>query len=234
MIPVIFESEPNRSTISYGLPNPGTNTTDIPVDKIIVRRAWACAEQLGVDPKQVALNEMTSSFNQDENDNDLTNQLCGRGVFLSRKLDGISFWSNGTDNGLFDGFWIEFGSHGQIRAFSLIWPELERFQKEATAPPDEIIQIIRKRRILVYPDKNETGLFERIKNLSKAKTFTITKITPYYIEGVLGETPTNDEPPRLIAPLAEIQAVADFGTSHSSVTLLAPITSVDVNRLLAQ
>ncbi|MGH7991542.1 MAG: hypothetical protein ACREDS_15300, partial [Limisphaerales bacterium] len=120
-IPIIFSITPKSATISYGLPHPSTNTSDIPADKILVQRAWACATQLGVDPAQIAFKEMTSRFNQNQNGDDLTNQLCGRGVFLSRKLDGILFWGNG-ENGGSEGFWIEFGSHGQVHAFSLVWP----------------------------------------------------------------------------------------------------------------
>jgi hypothetical protein len=228
----IFSIIPTSATITYGLPNPGTNTADIPADQIIVRRAWACAAQLGVDPAQIRFKEMTSSFNQDENDNDLTNQVCGRGVFLSRDLDGLLFWNDVTQDGNFDGFWMEFGSQGKIRAFSLVWPDLGRTRKVVTASPNEIIQSIRKRKILVFPEKNETNLFGRIKNLANAKTFTIVKITPLYIEGVWGETPTNDEPPQLVSPIAEIEAVADFGDSSQVARILTPVTVPDVKRLL--
>lgn len=234
MIPDIFSITPKSATISYWLPNPGTNTTDIPADNIVVRRAWACAVQLGVDPAQIEFKEMTSSFNLDENDNDLTNQLCGRGVFLSRKLDGILFWSNGTDDGSFDGFSMEFGSHGQIRAFSLVWPDLERVELQAAARPQQIVACIRAFKTMALPNRNEQNYFERLKQLSKVRKLIIKKITPYYMEGIYREAPTNDEPPQLIAPIAEIEAIADFGNSNSNVRLLAPITSADADRLLTE
>ncbi len=232
MIPVIFSISPKSATITYGLPHPGTNTANIPADKILVQRAWACAKQLGVDPAQVTLKEMTSRFNQDDNYNDLTNQLCGRGVFLSRKLDGMMFWSSGTEDNHVDGFWIEFGSHGQIRAFSLVWPDLKRDELQPAARPQQIIACIQAQKIIVLPNANEKTYFRRIKALANAKTFTITKITPYYSGGIFGEVPTNDVPPKFVTPLAELEAVADFGNSNAAVKLLAPILSSETNKLL--
>ena len=85
---------------------------------------------------------------------------------------------------------------------------------------------------MVPPDNDETNYFGRIKDLGEAKKFTITKITPYYGEGVFGKTPTNDEPPKAIAPFAELEAVADFGSSTATVRLLSPIISSEMTRLL--
>jgi hypothetical protein len=196
-----------------------------------VQRAWACAVQFGVNPTQIAFKEMTSRFNQDENYNDLTNQLIGRGVFLSRKLDGVLFFGNGED-ALNDGFWIELGSHGQVHAFSLVWPELQRDKFQPTASAQQIIACIRAFKTMSLPIHEETNYFARLKNFSKAKKLTITKITPYYMEGNYGEMPTNDEPSKFIVPFAELEAVADFGNSNLTVRLLSPIISSEVTRLL--
>jgi hypothetical protein len=70
--------------------------------------------------------------------------------------------------------------------------------------------------------------------LANAQTFTITKITPYYSEGIFGEVPTNDMPPKFVTPLAELEAVADFGNSNTTVRLLSPILSSEVSRLLVK
>lgn len=230
-IPNYFSIIPKSATISYGLPHPGTNTSDIPADKILMQRAWACAAQFGVDPAQIAFKEMTSRFNQDENGNDLTNQLIGRGVFLSRKLDGILFTDIG-DQGANGGFWIEFGSHGQVHAFSLVWPELQHDKFQPTASAQQIIACIRAFKTMSLPVHEETDYFARLKNFSKAKKLTITKITPYYMEGIYGGMPTNDELSKFIAPFAELEAVADFGNSNATVRLLSPILSSEVSRLL--
>jgi hypothetical protein len=83
----------------------------------------------------------------------------------------------------------------------------------------------------VLPD-DEPNYFGRIKMLAKAKAFTITKITPYYGEGVLGEVPTNDVSPEIVTPFAELEAVADFGNSKTTVRLLSPIITSEGDRLL--
>ena len=231
IIPEIFNISPKSATISYWSPHSDTNSSGIPADEILTRRAWAYARQLGVDPAKVALKGMTSHFNQDENYNDLTNQLCGRGVFLSRELDGIFFTGIG-DNGANGGFWIEFGSHEQIRAFSLVWPDLKRDKFQQTVSPQQIIACIEAHKIIVLPNVGEEKYFERVKSLANAKTFTITKITPSYSEGVMGEAPTNDAPSEFITPFAELEAIADFGNSNATVRLVSPIISSEVNRLL--
>ena len=230
-IPIIFSITPKSSTLFYGMPHPGTNTSGIPADEILVKHAWACAVQLGVDPSKVALKVMTSRFNKDENYDDLTNQICGRGAFLSRLLDGIYFWGNG-DDGPNEGFWIEFGSSEKIQVFSLNWPNLKRFENQQAASPQQIIACIKAQKTIVIPNANEETYFQRIRTLANAKKFIVTKITPYYSEGRFGETPTNDLPSEIIEPIAELEAVADFGNSNATVRLVSPIISSEVNRLL--
>jgi hypothetical protein len=229
-IPVIFSITPKSATIAYAQPHPGTNTAAIPGDKVLIQRAWACAAELGIDRAQIEFKEMTSHFNQDEDGNEITNQLCGRGVYLSRRLDGVLFWGNG-DNGDYEGFWIEFGSHGQVRAFSLVWPDLKRSKLQQTASPQQIITCIRAFKTMSPPDGNEMNYFERIKNLAKAKKLAITKITQYYGEGIYGEAPTNDDPPKIVMPIAQLEAVADFGNSNATVKLLAPILASEADML---
>lgn len=234
MIPDIFSIAPSSATIFYWLPHPDTNAVDIPSDDVLIQRAYICAARLGVDPAQVAFKVWTYSFKKDEDDNDLTNQIIGRGVYLSRQLDGIKFMSIGNDGFIIEGFYIEFGNRGQIRTFTLVWPEFIRDKKSRTASPQQIIACIRARKIIVIPNAGEETYFQRVKALANVKTFTITKITPYYSEGVFGEAPTNDEPPKIIMPIAELEAVADFGNSNATVRLISPILSSEISRLLAK
>lgn len=225
----VFSITPASATISFS-PGQDHSTSNVPHDDVLVKRAWVYANQFGVDSKQVELQEMTTQFNQDENGNDLADQICGRGVFLSRLLDGISF-SNYGDNGGNGGFWIEFGSNGKIRAFSLVWPDLRRDALQPTASPQEIIACIRAFKTLMLPNHQETDYFQRLKSFANVKKLTVTKITPYYMEGFYGTTPTNITPPQIIAPFAELKAVADFGNSNATVKLLAPILSSEISRL---
>jgi hypothetical protein len=53
----------------------------------------------------------------------------------------------------------------------------------------------------VVPNAGEETYFQRVRTLANAKKVTITRITPYYGEGVYGKTPTNDEPPKFFLPL---------------------------------
>jgi hypothetical protein len=228
----IFSIHPGSGSVNYTMPNPVRGSDkDIPSEEIIVARAWKYAFQLGLDPKQLVQKPLTSqSCDFDENGREATNHICGRGVYLSRLLDGIAFWGNGDDSPN-EGFWIEFGSHGMIRCFSVTWPNLERYESQPTASPQRIIACIRAQKIIVVPD-GEERYFERVKALANAKKFTITGITPYYGEGVFGELPTNDEPPKYFPPFAELAAVADFGNSNLTVRLLSPVLSSDATRLL--
>lgn len=232
MIPDIFVISPSNANISYWMPHADMGSTnEIPNDETILKRVWVCASQLGVDSAQVVARGPASRFKTGETGDDLTNQICGRIVYLARQLDGISFWGNG-DNNSNDGFWIEFGSHGVIRGFSLTWPNLERYESQPAASPEQIIALIRAHKILVLPNPAERKYFEQIKALANAKKFTITKITPYYGEGTFGEVPTNNEPPELVTPSAELEGVADFGNSNKTIRLFSPFLRSDVTRFL--
>jgi hypothetical protein len=82
------------------------------------------------------------------------------------------------------------------------------------------------------PNVGEEKFFVRLKTLASAKKLTITKITPYYGEEVFGTIPTNYVPCNFATPFAELEAVADFGTSNTTLRLVSPILTSDVKRLL--
>lgn len=218
----IFSIQPASATISFSSPTQNLSTNDIPKNEVVTMRAFECAARFGLIPADLAPQNVYSSSNAAGCDQTLTNDICARGIVLSRKLDGVSFWGD-ANNGS-DGFSIEFGSCGQVRSFSFVWPDLERSRKGIASNSKEIINCIREHRVIVLPD-DEPNYFERIKLLAQARTFTITKITPFYGEGVFGEVPTNEVPPQFITPFAELEAVADFGNRNSTVRLLAPILS---------
>ena len=74
----------------------------------------------------------------------------------------------------------------------------------------------------------------RVKTLSTATKVTITKITPYYGEGVYGEAPENGETPlfQSVTPFAELEAVAVLENTNANVTLYSPLLITEVDRLL--
>ncbi|MGB7747563.1 MAG: hypothetical protein WBN75_09780 [Verrucomicrobiia bacterium] len=212
--PPYFEITPENGEMSYSL---GDRAPDSPQeifkDEAAVDRAWERLAQLGIDRSQLVKTNVAS--------------YGVYGVFFPRQIDGIQFYDES------EGFsFQQYGSHGKIRNFSVTLPNLQREQNSPTASAQQIIACIRAFKTPSPPNGEEPDYFGRIKNLAKATKLTITKITPYYGEGIYGETPTNNEPSRFVSPIAELEAVADFGNSNTTVRLLSPIISSDVKRLL--
>ena len=229
---IIFLIQPATTTISFSSTNRIFSTNDVPDDEAVTRRAFECAARFGLDRAFLIPKNVYHASNAPGRTDIFTNGICARGIYLSRKLDGIGFF--GEANDITEGFSIEFGSHGQIRSFELVWPNLKPDQNSPTASREEIIRCIRERRILVFPNNDELNYFERIKGLASARTLTIMKITSYYGEGVFGKMPPDDTPPEFITPFAELEAIADFGNSNAAVRFVSPVILSDVNRLLAK
>jgi hypothetical protein len=212
--PPDFEIMPENGRISFSL---GDRALDSPQeifrDQAAVERAWDRLAQLGIDRSQLVKTNVAS--------------YGAYGVFFPCQIDGIQVYDES------EGFsFQQYGSHGKIRNFSVTLPNLQREQKSPTASAQQIIACIRAFKTPSPPNGEESDYFGRIKNLAKVTKLTITKITPYYGEGVYGETPTNNEPSRFVTPIAELEAVADFGNSNATVRLLSPIISSEVSRLL--
>jgi hypothetical protein len=229
----IFGIRPGDANMYYSVPNYGAGSDKkIPSDETIAARAWKYAPQLGLDPAQLVQERIYTHLCDSDRNGQVTNHVCGRGVFLSRQLDGISFFSADNEGSGAEGFSIEFGSRGETRFFSLRWSMVKRYENQQTANPQDIIRCIQAHKTFVLPTPDEEDYFARLKKLAGAKKLTITKITPYYGEGVFGEVPTNDVPCEFATPFTELEAVADFGNSHATVRLISPIIASEVNRLL--
>jgi hypothetical protein len=231
-----FFINPNDAAINFESPSyKDASPQGIPSDQVIAKHAWDYAPQLGLDPTHLTQqNFFTHFYYSDQTGEKMTNNVCGRGIFLSRQLDGIAFFSSDDTGDGAEGFSIEFGSYGQIRFFSFRWSNVQRYESQQTASPQEIIHCIRAHKAIVLPNPDEEDYFARLKKLATAKKLTIIKITPYYGEGMFGEVPTNDVPCKFATPFAELEAVADFGNSNATVRLVSPILSSEVNRLLAK
>lgn len=215
---------PDWGMIEFKVRNHAVGLSEgIPNDEQIAERARKYVVQLGINVAQLSRGAIRDNGCEYDDKGGLATNgyVCGRVITFARKIDGLDFQDEN------EGFTIEFGSHGAIRSFILNWPNLEREQNGPTANPQQIIACIKASKALVVPD-DKPNYFDRIRNLANAKTFTITKITPYYGEGVYGEMPTNIEPPKIVMPFAELEAVADFGTSNVTVRLVSPILSSDV------
>jgi hypothetical protein len=219
MIPISFEIMPGDAFLSYWLPN-DTDEGNVPNTQTLVLDALNHARELGLDPAKL----VQKSF--------YTDGIRGRGIFFSRRLDGLMFFSPDDQGVGAEGFFFELGSYGKISAFSVRWSDVERYQRQTVASPQEIIQCIRSRKIIVLPDNDGDTYSARLKQIGTAKRLVISKITPYYTDSIFCEIPPDNAPCKFITPVAELYAVADFGNSNMPVHLYAPITSSDVNRLL--
>jgi hypothetical protein len=154
-----------------------------------------------------------------------------RGAFLSRQFDGVPYIGIGEDGGG-EGFWIELGDAEQVRAFTLNWPYLERYQRHQIASPNQIIECIRRQRVMVLPGDEESGYFARVKRLGSAQKLMIRKAVPYYAEGTFGAWPMNDVPAEYVSPCVELEVTATVGGSNEALVVYSPILSSDVIRLL--
>ena len=228
----IFSIQPATTSISFFSTNQNLSTNNVPDAETVTKRAFEYAARFGLDQGHLIPKNVYTASNASGREETLTNGICARGICLARQLDGVAFFSADNEGEGAEGFSVEFGSRGQIRSFSLVWPNLERDKDSLTASPLQIINCIRAQKTIVLPNPDEETYFQRITTLANAKTFTITKITPYYGEGIFGEVPTNDGPPEFIVPFAELEAVADFGNSNATVRLVSPIISSEVSRLL--
>ncbi len=211
--PPCFSILPDTGQMSFTLGDraPGS-PVGIATNQAAVERAWNCLAQLGLDRSQFVETSDNSSG--------------GYGVFMPRQIDGIRVYGGS------EGFQIQFGNDGKVRQFCLLWPKLERDRQSELASPSQIIACIRAFKTPSPPNGDEPGYFGRLKNLAKTRKLTITKITPFYGEGIYGEAPKNAEPPELVTPIAQLEAVADFGNSNAIVKLLTPILSSEANELL--
>jgi hypothetical protein len=229
-----FFINPGDAVMSFESPDYKNGSLEgIPSDQAIAKRAWDCAPQLGLDLAHLTQTAFfTHIYNVDQTGDEKTNFVCGRGVFLSRQLDGVAFFSADDEGDGAEGFSMELGGHGQIRFFFLRWSNVEHYKIQQLASPQEIIHCIKAHKTIVLPNADEEDYFSRLKKLASAKKLTITKITPYYYEGMFGEVPTNDVPCKFATPFAELEAVADFGTSNATVRLISPILVSEVNRFL--
>ena len=212
MEPPYFSILADAGQMSFTLGDRGPNSPDgIATNQTAVDRAWNCLAQLGLDRSQfVKTNDASSG---------------GYGVFIPRQIDGIQVYGGS------EGFQIQFDEQ-KVLQFCLLLPNLERDTQSQVASPQQIIACIRAFKTPSPPNGDEPDYFGRIKSLAKAKQITITQITPYYGEGIYGDAPINGEHPRIVTPIAELEAVADFGNSNTTVRLISPILSSEVNRLL--
>jgi hypothetical protein len=183
MIPTIFGIRPSYANLYYEMPGytSGKAANDIPSDRTIAALAWEYARKIGLDTNELSLKNFYTHFrNADEDHPTETNVILGRGVFLSRQLDGIKFFSGDEQGDGAEGFIIEFGNGGKIRTFSLCWSEVKRSERELTVGPSEGSTNLDVQQRLISTRLAKTG---RIPNIKK-----VTGVRPKAGDGRKGVT----------------------------------------------
>jgi hypothetical protein len=166
--------------------------------------------------------------NWDEKSRRITNgPPCGRTVFLARVLDGIRFIGDGEEGWETEGFKLQVGSHGRLREFSLVWPELERHQKQPPASPQQMLDFIRAGKAFVLPGPDEPAFLQRLHLLSTTTKLSITNVTLYYCEGRFGEVGRR-EPSQWVTPFALLGASAEINGTNAPLQMACPILQSDV------
>jgi hypothetical protein len=209
--PPYFEIAPERGVIQHDIGDRWPDTpSEILADRAAVEYAWNCLARLGIDRAQFVKTNVASF-----------------GVAFPRQIDGIQFQDAS------EGFSIQqYGKNRKLRNFNITLPTLQRTKDETASSPQEIIACIRASKVPIMPNGDEADFFGRVTAMAKAERLTITKLTLYYIEGVFGEMPRENQLPKTITPIAYLETTADFGTSNATLTLVAPILSSDAKRLL--
>jgi hypothetical protein len=223
-----FRVDPEHANIGFQAKyHYSGSPADIPSDEAVATRAWEIAAQLGLDRRGLAQKEIaTNMCDCDLKGRATTNNPCGHEISLARRVDGVDFYSSE------EGLSIEFGSRGQIRSFSLTWPNLKQVESHPIASPEQIIRCIRTHQTpMSHPSWEDGSYLMKVKELAKARKLTVTKVTAFYGEGQYGQEPKDQGPAEFVSPFAELDVIADFGTTTTSVRLFCPILETDAERL---
>ena len=130
-----------------------------------------------------------------------------RGIYFVRKIDGVNF----AGTGVAGGSRIDFGNHAKIAELEIVWRNLQPYEHRKIAGPGEIVRYIHEGKAVMTHRDNV--------NPTEVKKITITEVTPFYM-GKRGEE-TQD----FVYPFAQLEAIADLGTTNSPVQLYCPILS---------
>ena len=136
--------------------------------------------------------------------------MIARGIFFNRRIDGVNFAGIGAGGGC----QIKFSNHAKIADFRLVWRNLQPYKQYRVASPDEILSYIR--------DGQAVLTHKNLVNPADVKKLTITDCSPLYM-GADGK-----EAQDLVYPFAQVEAVADLGTSSTNIQLYCPILSTNL------
>lgn len=202
---------PANGQISYrlrtGLTSPAE---DVPSEEEVAKRAWEYSARLGLERSQLVEKPEKRQTQTCEQ----STEVCVRGTFLTRVVDGCEV------NDI--GFGLDLGNHGQIRAFYLLWPNLENSASSPSATPEQIIAWLKEGKAL--PTVEELQDPATLKKLAEVSKLTITKVTLGYGEGRYGELPSGNAP-QPISPFVTLECIGEVGGENIKCKFYCPILS---------
>jgi len=180
----------------------------VPDDTEVERLALDCLLRIGIDRSLLA-DKPRSRYpavqgKLDSHGQKLTQEVFQRGISFVRRIDGV------LDAG--KSFWIEFGSHGRIKRFDLVWRNLVPHEIHPLASPSELIALVRAgRAVAPMQDYDWAGSLQ-------AAEIGITSVSLFYFDK------PGMEPLEFVYPYAELEMSAGRRhTNASTFYLLCPI-----------
>lgn len=218
-----FHILPEFGQIDYQDRSDLRGAAGVPNTDEVSNLAWEYAVRLGIARSEL-VEKPESRRTEECQHGPAKDQICSRGTFLTRKQGDFEFRDFG--------FQIDFGSQAQIRRFYLIWPDLKPCETLAVAPSEQIIACIKARKAPLTLTADGSVDWDKLNALTKTSKLTITLITPIYTEGRYGDTSEGADASGDVAPYAELECIADLGVTNVHARLLAPILSVDADKLV--
>lgn len=147
----------------------------------------------------------------------LVGQICTRETFLTRRIHNMDVRNFGLA--------FRLGNRGQIRYFSLRWPQLRMVMNFPVTSPSAMVAGFRER-VIAASNFGETNLpVVPDALLARARSLVVTNMTPFYAEAVCAAIPHPSRRERYISPFAELQVNADFGGTNAGLTIYTGIVA---------
>lgn len=132
-----------------------------------------------------------------------------RGIYFIRSINGADFIGTGGRGGCM----IEYGHDAKISRITTSWRKLKKYKLDSVATPGMLLKRIEAGNA-VYSIASEDEFDWR-----SVRKITINQVHPLYFGQVYSE------PQKVVYPLAQIDAVADLGTTNRDIQFYCPILS---------
>jgi len=139
----------------------------------------------------------------------IDDEVMTRGIFFSRRIDGVNFLGIGVRGGCE----VEFANKAKISEINLIWRNYKRYEQYKVASPEAIEHFILSNKSILTK-KNFVNSIE-------VKSLIITGIEPAYIGA------NEFEKQDYLYPFAKVEATAKMGTNDVGISLYCPILTTN-------